>query len=323
MCSVMAISPTPALARRLGVRARGAPARRRPSSRPLAVRGAGAGGSRRSPASSSARARSSAVVTLRLRGSPSTQITRPPARSTSEAQSVAAASAPAACSIAARSRSTGKPCGVCTARSAPRSKRLRNRCRPGPTPLHRVGHRRAPGTTPSAPVAPGRHDAGDRAPRRPAGGRRRAPARSARSRAGRPARSPPTRPATPRPARPPRSCRRRCRRRSGSCRSRSPPGLPRRCRRCRRGPRTSPGTRPAASARRSFTNALGRSAAEPLADAGGDDDRPRSRGHASSGEPAEDHLAGRALQHARHLDVDRVAESLRPASITIIVPSLR
>ena len=56
-------------------------------------------------------ARSSAVVTLSRRGSPSTTFTRPPAASTSPAQSVASAS-PAA---ARRKTSATKACGVWTA----------------------------------------------------------------------------------------------------------------------------------------------------------------------------------------------------------------
>src|SRR6478609_8378435 len=68
-----------------------------------------------------ASARSSGVVTLRLAGSPSTTATRPPAASTSDAQSVAAASTSVGCAWARRSTSARNPWGVCTATSWERS----------------------------------------------------------------------------------------------------------------------------------------------------------------------------------------------------------
>src|SRR6185437_5515152 len=67
----------------------------------------------------STRARSAASVTFSSRGSPSTQVTRPPPASTSDAQSVASDTSPA---TARRSASARNACGVCTAtRSSRRS----------------------------------------------------------------------------------------------------------------------------------------------------------------------------------------------------------
>ena len=57
-------------------------------------------------------------MTLNARSSPSTQTTGRPSRSTIDAQSVAS---PACAASASRSTPAGKPCGVCTARRAPRS----------------------------------------------------------------------------------------------------------------------------------------------------------------------------------------------------------
>src|SRR5215203_1408719 len=62
--------------------------------------------------------RSSAVVTFSSRGSPATVLTRPPAASTREEQSLAPATSPPR---AVRRMSPLKACGVCTAASSPRS----------------------------------------------------------------------------------------------------------------------------------------------------------------------------------------------------------
>src|SRR5690606_7430091 len=73
----------------------------------------------RTPDASTVRAstRSSGVVILKARGSPTTVVIRSPSRSTSPASSVASA----ASRLARSSRSTSNPCGVCTARRVDRS----------------------------------------------------------------------------------------------------------------------------------------------------------------------------------------------------------
>ena len=99
-------------------------------------------------------ARSAEVVTLSSRGSPSTTATRPPLRSTSDAQSVAPARSPA---NARRSAGARKACGVCAAdeprrgRPSPRRRR-RGRASGCPTRAGRARRRRSPRRAARAPA---------------------------------------------------------------------------------------------------------------------------------------------------------------------------
>ena len=98
---------------------------------------------------SSTSSRSAFVVTFSRRESPSTTCTRPPARSTSEAQSVAPAASPAS---ARRSVSAGNACGVWAATSPCRA--IVSSTTP-PLTRFTVSPIGSAGTTPSAPSASG------------------------------------------------------------------------------------------------------------------------------------------------------------------------
>ena len=179
---------------------------------------------RRSPSSSSATRRSCGVVTLKFSGVDSTTRTVPPARSTSQASSVAWASVAASTSSARSSASRRNACGVWIAHRRERSCVATTR-RSVARLLDRVGHRR--GGDRGVGVRQrgerggevlGRHER----PRRVVdddlvGGRRRRQRAAHRLRAGRPAgHARRSRPAPPHPA----AARRRC--------PRSPPPAARR-----------------------------------------------------------------------------------------------
>src|SRR6185312_2512851 len=105
----------------------------------------------RSASSSSASRRSVGVVTFRLSAGDSTTWTRPPARSTSLASSVAAASTSSGWASARASAARRKTCGVCTAHSAERSSV--SSTRPASSARFTVSVTRAAATTASAPDA--------------------------------------------------------------------------------------------------------------------------------------------------------------------------